>query len=143
MCKCIIFGEDKISIMVNVFTEIIIDKPLEAVANYAANPDNAPIWYVNIKAAEWQTPKPLKIGSQIAFKAIFVFFPHTSGVNPKLASRHSRSASTQSQSELNLHRNPSFSTHCRHAEKAKSNLVVELYNLSLSISESASDISTL
>ena len=58
--------------MVNVLTEIVIDKPLDKVANYAANPDNAPKWYVNIKSAEWTTPKPLQIGSQIAFKAKFL-----------------------------------------------------------------------
>ncbi|MEZ4849652.1 MAG: SRPBCC family protein [Bacteroidia bacterium] len=58
--------------MVNVFTEILINKPLETVASYAANPDNAPIWYVNIKSAEWQTPPPLQVGSQVAFKAQFM-----------------------------------------------------------------------
>jgi len=58
--------------MVNVLTEIIINQPLSIVASYAANPDNAPEWYDNINMAEWQTPKPLVIGSQIAFKAKFL-----------------------------------------------------------------------
>lgn len=58
--------------MVDVLTEILIDKPIDKVANYAANPDNAPEWYVNIKSAKWKTPKPLEIGSQIAFKAKFL-----------------------------------------------------------------------
>src|SRR5680860_962455 len=58
--------------MVDVLTEILIDKPIEKVANYAINPDNAPAWYVNIKSAIWKTPKPLKIGSKIAFKAKFL-----------------------------------------------------------------------
>lgn len=58
--------------MVNVFTEIIIDKPVSMVAEYAANPDNAPEWYVNIKAADWKSPKPMAVGSHIAFKAKFL-----------------------------------------------------------------------
>ncbi|RCW51939.1 SRPBCC family protein [Paenibacillus prosopidis] len=58
--------------MVDVFTEITIDCPRDRVATYAANPDHAPEWYVNIKSAEWQTPKPLRIGSKVAFKAQFL-----------------------------------------------------------------------
>ncbi len=58
--------------MVDVLTEIVIDKPKELVASYATNPDNAPTWYVNIKSAEWKTPKPMSVGSQIAFKAQFL-----------------------------------------------------------------------
>ena len=58
--------------MVNVKTEILIDCPIEKVALYASNPDNAPEWYVNIKSVEWKTAKPLTIGSQISFKAEFL-----------------------------------------------------------------------
>jgi uncharacterized membrane protein len=57
---------------VDVQTETLISCPIEKVAAYAADPDNAPEWYVNIKSAEWKTEKPLRIGSQIAFKAKFM-----------------------------------------------------------------------
>jgi hypothetical protein len=52
-------------------TDIIIRRPLTEVAQYAANRDNAPAWYVNIKAVEWNTP-PADIGSRVAFVAQFL-----------------------------------------------------------------------
>ncbi|KRF04491.1 ATPase [Paenibacillus sp. Soil766] len=58
--------------MVDVFTEITINCPREQVSEYAANPDKAPEWYVNINSAEWHTAKPLQVGSKIAFKANFL-----------------------------------------------------------------------
>ncbi|ALC81232.1 MULTISPECIES: SRPBCC family protein [Bacillus] len=58
--------------MVDVMTEIKIRCSLNTVSEYAANPDNAPKWYINIHSAEWQTQKPLTIGSRIAFKANFL-----------------------------------------------------------------------
>jgi hypothetical protein len=58
--------------MVDVQTEIIITKPVHVVAEYAMHPDHAPEWYVNIQSAEWQTQKPLREGSRIAFKAKFL-----------------------------------------------------------------------
>lgn len=58
--------------MVDVFTEIKIGRPLEEVADYASNPENAPKWYVNIKSAEWKTAPEIKLGARIAFIAHFL-----------------------------------------------------------------------
>ncbi|MBL0054202.1 MAG: SRPBCC family protein [Bacteroidetes bacterium] len=58
--------------MVDVITQIIINKSLNEVSAFACNPDNAPLWYVNIKSVEWKTEKPLKLNSQIAFVAHFM-----------------------------------------------------------------------
>ena len=60
------------SMNVDVSTSIVIDRPRELVSGYAINPDHAPEWYVNIKAVEWKTPPPVKVGSHIAFVARFL-----------------------------------------------------------------------
>jgi hypothetical protein len=57
---------------VDVLTETVIARPRAEVAAFAANPDNATAWYVNIKAVEWRTSPPLEVGSQIAFVAEFL-----------------------------------------------------------------------
>lgn len=57
---------------VDVLTEITIGRPIDVVATYAADPANAPAWYVNIESVEWETPPPAGVGSKVAFVARFL-----------------------------------------------------------------------
>lgn len=57
---------------VDVNTAILVNCPIAEVAQFAADPDNATKWYVNIKSVEWKSPRPVQIGSLLAFKAKFL-----------------------------------------------------------------------
>jgi hypothetical protein len=59
-------------VSVDVLTDIVIERPRSEVARFAEDPARAPEWYVNIRAAEWKTPPPLRVGSQLAFVAHFL-----------------------------------------------------------------------
>jgi uncharacterized membrane protein len=57
---------------VDVTTSIEINAPRDKVASFAANPDNAPAWYSNIKSVEWKGPPSMRIGARSAFVAEFL-----------------------------------------------------------------------
>ena len=58
--------------MVDVLTEVEIARPVDEVAQYAADPSRAPEWYENIRSVEWVTAPPLAVGSRTAFVASFL-----------------------------------------------------------------------
>lgn len=57
---------------VDVTVDTVIERPRTVVAAYAAEPDNATAWYVNIKGVQWKTSRPLGLGSQFEFTATFL-----------------------------------------------------------------------
>ncbi len=56
----------------DVLTECVIARPPHIVATFASNPDHVPEWYRNIASVEWKTPRPVQLGSLIAFVAQFL-----------------------------------------------------------------------
>jgi hypothetical protein len=56
----------------DVVNSVVIDRPVADVSRYAADPDNAPLWYENIKSVEWKTPRPAQVGSRVDFVAMFL-----------------------------------------------------------------------
>lgn len=57
---------------VDVITDAVIARPRAEVASFAASPDNAPAWYVNIESAEWQSEPVVRVGARVAFVAHFL-----------------------------------------------------------------------
>lgn len=54
---------------VDVTTDIVINRPVHMVAQFAGNPDNAPLWYLNIKRVEWKSVPAVVLGAQVGFVA--------------------------------------------------------------------------
>jgi hypothetical protein len=59
-------------VTVDVSTETVIDRPVDVVAAYAADPSNAPEWYRNIDSVTWVTEPPAGVGTRVAFVARFL-----------------------------------------------------------------------
>jgi hypothetical protein len=57
---------------VDVLTETVIERPSTEVAAFAADPTNAPRWYVNIREAAWTSGERLAVGARMAFVAHFL-----------------------------------------------------------------------
>jgi hypothetical protein len=49
---------------VDIVSEIVIQRPIDVVAAYAADPSDAPDRYDNIDSIDWKSSPPLQVGSQ-------------------------------------------------------------------------------
>jgi uncharacterized protein YndB with AHSA1/START domain len=59
-------------VAVDVVTETDIRQPIDVVSRYAADPSNAPKWYVNIDTVDWRSPPEVRVGAKVAFVARFL-----------------------------------------------------------------------
>jgi hypothetical protein len=57
---------------VDVSTEVVIERPVAIVSEYAGDPSNAPAWYANIESVAWQTAPAVRAGSRVSFVARFL-----------------------------------------------------------------------
>jgi uncharacterized protein YndB with AHSA1/START domain len=59
-------------VSVDVTVETVIQRPVDTVAAYAADPSNAPEWYANIDSIAWVTEPKTETGAKVAFVARFL-----------------------------------------------------------------------
>jgi uncharacterized protein YndB with AHSA1/START domain len=59
-------------VAVDVLTSILIERPPAEVSAYVCDPQNAPRWYVNIKASHWVGEPGVRRGARAAFVAFFL-----------------------------------------------------------------------
>jgi uncharacterized membrane protein len=52
---------------IDITARAVILRPKAEVAAYSANPDNTPKWQTHIKEIDWETPRPLSVGTQFSF----------------------------------------------------------------------------
>ena len=57
---------------VNVEVHTTIHRARPEVAAYSCDPDNVTAWYANIKAVQWETAKPVQLGSRFRFTSGFL-----------------------------------------------------------------------
>ena len=66
--RCATLGD----MLMDVVVETRVNRPVHAVSAFAGDPSNAPEWYANIKRIEWHTEPPMRVGSRVAFVAMFL-----------------------------------------------------------------------
>ena len=57
---------------VDVEVHTTIARPRPEVAAYCCDPDNVTAWYANIKAVQWETERPVTLGSRFHFTSGFL-----------------------------------------------------------------------
>ncbi len=58
--------------MISIRNEIVINKPILEVSNYASDPTNSIKWCKRIISVQWKTPKPIQLNSKISYKSKFM-----------------------------------------------------------------------
>jgi uncharacterized membrane protein len=57
---------------VDVEVHTTIERPRPEVAAYSCDPDNVTTWYANIRTVDWESARPLALGSRFRFTSGFL-----------------------------------------------------------------------